>query len=207
MVLRHFASQKSFAKIANTDTTQYTAVHFAFKMTNQNGSSSSSISTDLKLLDLTLKNAGAIQYSCMGDFTAPSAQEIIVCRPGGAIEIYRIETSSSTKEDDDEEEDEDQRTWLKLILRTETMSTLRSMETVRLSGEKRDLVLVGSDSGCVSVLDFQSEKTNILHCPVLGKTGESSFENSNPLPMNRYITLPYLVFFGKVAVEEHLGNI
>lgn len=167
-------------------------------MTNQNGSSSS-VSTDLKLLDLTLKNAGAIQYSCMGDFTAPSAQEIIVCRPGGTIEIYRIETSSSTNEDDeDDDEDEEQRTWLKLILRTETMSTLRSMETVRLSGEKRDLVLVGSDSGCVSVLDFLGEKTNILHCPVLGKTGASSFENLQRLTTNYFITLPYLLLLERL---------
>ena len=139
-------------------------------MTNQNGNSN--ISTDLKLLDLTLKNAGAIQFSCMGDFTAPSSQEIILSRPGGAIEIYRIE-SSSGDDDDESEDEEDHRTWLKLILRTETMSTLRSMETVRLSGEKRDLVLVGSDSGCVSVLDFKGgEKATVLHCPILGKTGE-----------------------------------
>mmetsp|Transcript_22189 Transcript_22189/g.33209 ORF Transcript_22189/g.33209 Transcript_22189/m.33209 type:complete len:1312 (+) Transcript_22189:182-4117(+) len=139
-------------------------------MTNQNGNSN--ISTDLKLLDLTLKNAGAIQFSCMGDFTAPSSQEIILSRPGGAIEIYRIESSSNDNDDDDSEDEEDHRTWLKLILRTETMSTLRSLETVRLSGEKRDLVLVGSDSGCVSVLDFKGgEKATVLHCPILGKTG------------------------------------
>ncbi len=142
-------------------------------MTNKNDSKTS---TDLKLLDLTLKNAGAIQLSCMGDFTAPSSQEIVVGRSGGAIEIYRIETSSSSSnndgDDDDDEEEEEQRTWLKLILRTETRSTLRSIETVRLGGEKRDLVLIGSDSGCVSVLDFEGgQKAKILHCPVLGKTG------------------------------------
>lgn len=132
------------------------------------------ISTDLKLLDLTLKNAGAILCSSMGDFTAPSSQEIILCRAGGAIEIYRIESSTASKNDNDDEndEEEEQRTWLKLILRTETRSTLRSLETVRLSGEKRDLVIIGSDSGCISVLDFEGEKTRILHCPVLGKTGE-----------------------------------
>jgi splicing factor 3B subunit 3 len=144
-------------------------------MTNQNDNNNN-ISSDLKLLDLTLKNAGAIQFSCMGDFTAPSSQEIILSRPGGAIEIYRIETSSSNSDgdkDNDDSEEEEPRFWLKLILRTETMSTLRSMETVRLSGEKRDLVLIGSDSGCVSVLDFNGgEKANVLHCPVLGKTGK-----------------------------------
>ena len=108
----------------------------------------------------------------MGDFTAPSSQEIIVCRPGGAIEIFRIDNNNKgSNDDDDEKEEEDVE--LKLILRTDTRSTLRSMETVRLSGAKRDLVLVGSDSGRVSVLDFEGgNKANILHCPILGKTGE-----------------------------------
>jgi len=139
-------------------------------MTNQNGKN---ISTDLKLLDLTLKHAGAIQFSCIGDFTGQSAQEVILVRPGGAIEVYRIESSTAgNDENDDSDEDEEQRTWLKLVLRTETRSTLRCMETVRLSGEKRDLVLIGSDSGTVSILDFLGgQKAKILHCPVLGKTG------------------------------------
>ena len=142
-------------------------------MTNENGSDTC---TELKLLDITLKNAGAIQFSCMGEFTAPSSPEIILSRPGGAVEIYRIESSSGSNDDndDDSDEEEEHRTWLKLILRTETLSTLRSMETVRLSGEKRDLVLIGSDSGCVSVLDFKGgEKAKILHCPNVGKTGKN----------------------------------
>lgn len=161
-------------------------------MTNKNDSKTS---TDLKLLDLTLKNAGAIQFSCMGDFTAPSSQEIIVGRPGGAIEIYRIETSSSTSnsDEDDEDEEEEQRTWLKLILRTETRSTLRSIETVRLSGEKRDLVLIGSDSGCVSVLDFEGgQKAKILHCPILGKTGTKFIMT--------YIIEYMFYFYGKILI-------
>ena len=43
---------------------------------------------------------------------------------------------------------------------------------MRLSGEKRDLVVLGSDSGCVSVLDLEGAVAKILHCPALGKTGE-----------------------------------
>lgn len=80
------------------------------------------------------------------------------------MEIYRI-TQSKNKE-------EDKRTWLKLITRVETRSVLRSLVTMRLSGEKRDLVVLGSDSGCVSVLDLEGGTPNVLHCPALGKTGE-----------------------------------
>ena len=46
---------------------------------------------------------------------------------------------------------------------------------MRLSGEKRDLVVLGSDSGCVSVLDFEGGVPNIVHCPALGKTGVSTY--------------------------------
>jgi len=132
------------------------------------------ISPELKLLDLTLKNASAIQSSTMGEFTTAGTQEILLVRPGGAIEVYKIESSDTPKDDqdDEEEEEEESRTWLKMIMRVETRSVIRSMEIVRLAGEKRDLVIIGSDSGNVSVLDFQGGKAKILHCPTFGKTGK-----------------------------------
>lgn len=135
------------------------------------------ISPELKLLDLTLKNASAIQSSIMGEFTIAGTQEILVARPGGAIEVYKIESSDAPKDDDDnkeeeEEEEEESRTWLKMIMRVETRSVIRSMDIVRLAGEKRDLVIIGSDSGNVSVMDFEGGKAKILHCPTFGKTGK-----------------------------------
>ena len=126
------------------------------------------ISPDLKLLDLTLKNSSAIQYSSMGEFTAPGSQEILVVRPGGAIEVYRIESNN-----DDEDES---RVWLKMMMRVETRSVIRSTEIVRLAGEKRDLVIIGSDSGNVSVMDFEGIQAKILHCPAFGKTGTFRLE-------------------------------
>jgi splicing factor 3B subunit 3 len=123
------------------------------------------VSPELKLLDLTLKNASAIQHSSMGEFTAIGSQEILVARPGGAIEVHRIESS-------DDDDDDENRVWLKMIMRVETRSVIRSMEIVRLGGEKRDLVIIGSDSGNVSVMDFEGGKSKVLHCPAFGKTGE-----------------------------------
>ena len=136
------------------------------------------ITPELKLLDLTLKNASAIQSSVMGEFTTVGTQEILVARPGGAIEVYKIESSDATKDDsqdddkEEEEEEEESRTWLKMIMRVETRSVIRSLDIVRLAGEKRDLVIIGSDSGNVSVMDFEGGKAKILHCPTFGKTGK-----------------------------------
>jgi len=139
-------------------------------MTNQNGASARA-SADLKLLDLTLKHAGAIVTSSVGEFTAPAQLEIVVLRAGGTVEVHRIIESSSVSEDEDEEEEEETRIWMKLITRVETRSVLRSMAVVRLSGEKRDLVVLGSDSGCLSVIDLKDGKAETLHCPAFGKTG------------------------------------
>lgn len=136
------------------------------------------IASELKLLDLTLKNASAIQCSFMGEFTAVASHEILVARPGGALEVYKIETSEEEQKEENEEEEEEEeerRIWLKMLMRVETRSIIRSIEIVRLGGEKRDLVIVGSDSGNVSVLDLQGAQANILHCPAFGKTGKCYF--------------------------------
>lgn len=98
----------------------------------------------------------------MGEFTAPNSPEILVVRPGGALEVYRVEQT---------DDDEDSRVWLKLVMRVDTRCVVRSVEMIRLGGEKRDLIIVGSDSGNVSVLDFEGGQSKILHCPAFGKTG------------------------------------
>ena len=110
---------------------------------------------DLTLLDLPLKRSGAIIASVMGEFTAPGAQEIVVLRPGGLIELLRIETEEAARPaGDDSDEEEELSTGIKLVNRTETQSVLRSLEAVRLSGSKRDVLAVGADGGRLTVLDF-----------------------------------------------------
>ena len=74
---------------------------------------------------------------------------------------------------EDEEDDDEERTTLKLVSRLETRSVLRSLSVVRVSGGKRDVIVVGSDSGCLSVVDFEGGRGKVLHCPVFGKAGES----------------------------------
>uniref|UniRef100_A0A6S8VTF1 DNA damage-binding protein 1 n=1 Tax=Chaetoceros debilis TaxID=122233 RepID=A0A6S8VTF1_9STRA len=148
----------------------------AASSTDTNTKSAKNISPDLKLLDLTLKNASAIQDSIMGEFTAPGVQEILLVRAGGAFEVHRIESSDTSNsnnndDNDDNSDEEETRIWLKMIMRVETRSVIRSMENVRLGGEKRDLVIIGSDSGNVSVMDLEGGISKVLHCPAFGKTG------------------------------------
>ena len=127
---------------------------------------------ELKLLDVSLKHAGSIICSAMGDFTGVGGktQEIAMLRAGGAVELYRTEESEAF-DDDEEDEEEETKVWLKLVTRLETKSVLRSMAVVRLSGGKKDILVIGSDAGSVSLLDFEGGKCRVLHKPIFGKTG------------------------------------
>lgn len=85
--------------------------------------------------------------SVLGDFTtggsgtssSKAQQQLAVARTGGVLELYSFVTSTNT---------------LKLDLRLETHSILRSIIPVRLTGGKRDLLAVSSDSGSLSVVDW-----------------------------------------------------
>ena len=119
----------------------------------------------MKLLDLRLKGATAIIQSVAGEFTQAGQHEFVCLKAGGTIEVFRI----VVLQEDDEESTTT--TTLKLVLRVETKSVLRSVAVVRYPGEKRDVVAIGSDSGAIAVLDFQNAQCQILHSVVYGKTG------------------------------------
>lgn len=139
----------------------------------------------LKLIDVTLKSSSSIICSYMGDFTGThngAAQEILLIKTGGLVELYAIDVvSSSTKEDAEEEEEEEQMVSLRLMARVETRSILRQAVPIRLTGSKRDAVGIVSDSGALSVIDFSTSDEaggnnvivtpKLLHCPTYGNTG------------------------------------
>ena len=105
----------------------------------------------MKLLDLRLKPSGAIITSSIGEYTREKAQEVVVAKSNGALELYEITTVADKDDDDDDGEGNIS---LKLSRRLETHSILRGLVNVRLTGEKRDLVAVSSDSGALSIVDL-----------------------------------------------------
>ncbi|KAL7567604.1 hypothetical protein ACA910_000200 [Epithemia clementina (nom. ined.)] len=120
----------------------------------------------MKLLDVRLRPCSGIIQSCLGSFTAAGKEEILLIKPGGTVELHVIVTASNNEDDD-----EVPRTYLKLITRVETRSILRSCSVFRFQGEQRDVAVVGSDSGAVSVVEFKDGVFGILHCTEFGKTG------------------------------------
>jgi splicing factor 3B subunit 3 len=120
--------------------------------------------------------------SVMGEFTAPGNQELVLLRSGGTLELHRIiqETiETSTEKAEGENDDEpvlETRTYIQLLSRIETRSILRACAVLRLTGAKRDVLTLSSDSGAVSILDFDPAAVpgagyKILHCVVYGKVG------------------------------------
>jgi splicing factor 3B subunit 3 len=130
----------------------------------------------------------------MGDFTGEHGgvvgHELVLLKTGGLIELYQlIVTAQSSENDDDEDEAPSSKTVsLRLTSRLETRSILRSGVVIRLTGSKRDVLAVTSDSGALSVLQFEpkdikdsgnissantatSVEVKQLHCPVYGNTG------------------------------------
>jgi splicing factor 3B subunit 3 len=111
----------------------------------------------MKLLDMRLKPSGAILASCIGEYTREKAQEVVIAKSSGVLELYEIHAS------------EDAAVSLKLIQRLETHSILRGLVNVRLTGEKRDLICLSSDAGALSIVDFT--QTSLPNVVTFGKTG------------------------------------
>jgi len=114
----------------------------------------------MKLLDLRLKHASSIISSAIGEYTTDGGQEIACLKAGGTIDLYRIAITQPPPTEESDDEEEENTTTLELICRTETKSTLRTLSALRISGSKRDVLVIGSDSGCFSILDYDNVSNN-----------------------------------------------
>ena len=110
----------------------------------------------MKLLDIKLKPSSAIIKSIIGEFTTTAIQQkiqqIVVVRSGGVLELYNISSSSNSSSGTSGASTTTPS--LKLMKRLETRSIVRDITTIRLVGEKRDVLACSSDSGCLSIIDF-----------------------------------------------------
>lgn len=59
------------------------------------------------------------------------------------------------------------------ISTSNVFAVVRSLAPFRLAGSNRDYVVIGSDSGKVSIVEFDNKINNfkLIHCEVFGKTG------------------------------------
>jgi len=99
----------------------------------------------LHLYNFILQTPGAITQAVFGNFTHPKAQEIVLAR-NSHLELVRPDDETGR---------------LQSVCFQPIFGTVRSLETIRLPGEKKDYVVVGSDSGKLVILHYD-EKANSL---------------------------------------------
>lgn len=78
----------------------------------------------MHLLNLTLQPPTSITLAVLGNFTAPKAQEIAVCRGGTRIELLKLDAQSDP---------ENPR--MNVVCSTEAFGGVRSMVAFKLTGQ------------------------------------------------------------------------
>lgn len=110
----------------------------------------------MNILAVNLQRSSAINVAVYGNFSGPKQQEIAVAK-GSFIELLRPDDTGKVIS----------------ICSTPVFAVIRTLLAFRLSGSNRDYVVIGSDSGKISIVEFDSKKNEwkLVHCEVFGKTG------------------------------------
>jgi splicing factor 3B subunit 3 len=112
---------------------------------------------ELHLYNVTLQKGGAHVSSVYGNFSDAKAQEIVVSR-GTSIELLRPDDETGK---------------MQSILIQDCYAVVRTLLPFRLMGSKIDYLVVGSDSGRIVILEYNTKlnKFQQVHQETYGKTG------------------------------------
>lgn len=110
----------------------------------------------MHLYSLSLQKSSAIAKAVYGNFSSPKAHEFVVSR-GKLLELLRPDTEGK----------------LRSVCQREVFGVVRSIQAFRLTGGNLDYLVVGSDSGRVVILKYDSKACGWerVHCETYGKTG------------------------------------
>lgn len=117
----------------------------------------------MKLYHLTLQQPKAITVAINGNFTGPNNHEVVACH-GSSLELFRPDESGK----------------MVGLFTTECFSVIRSLTKFRLTGDEFDYILVGSDSGRITLLRAKDASDSVtatsgsferIHMETFGKTG------------------------------------
>jgi splicing factor 3B subunit 3 len=111
----------------------------------------------MHLYQLTLQQASQITHTVHGNFTGTKQQLICVAR-GKILEILRPDASSGK---------------LVPVLAQDIFGVVRSLLPFRLTGGVKDFIAVGTDSGRITILEYQVDKNQLerVHLETFGKSG------------------------------------
>ena len=110
----------------------------------------------MHLYALTLQRSTAITCTAYGNFSAPKMHEVVVSH-GKVLELLRPDAGGK----------------MQSICSMEAFGLVRSLAAFRLPGANTDYLVLGSDSGRLSVVEFNKERNQFerVHMETFGKSG------------------------------------
>jgi len=116
-------------------------------------------SDDLYLYHLSLQSGSSMPLAVYGNFSAPRQQEIAAVRGAGQV-LQLLRPDDATGK-------------VQVIASTTVFGVIRCMASFRLVGGTRDYLVIGSDSGRISILQFNTQQSAWVkvHEETFGKSG------------------------------------
>ncbi|KAI9834027.1 MAG: pre-mRNA-splicing factor rse1 [Phylliscum demangeonii] len=113
--------------------------------------------SNMFLYSLTVQPPSAITQAILGQFAGTKEQQIVTAS-GSRITIYRPDAAQGK---------------ITAILTHDVFGIVRTMAVFRLAGSNKDYIIVGSDSGRITIIEYVAaqNKFNRLHLETFGKSG------------------------------------
>ena len=135
-------------------------IRFSFACSSRRRRSTSSLSPPPPSDPLSPPSLPSLQpqLAIYGSFSAPKQHEIVVVRASTSLEILRPDPATGR---------------LRSLASADAFGNIRSIAPFRLPGSSRDVILVGSDSGRLVILEFDPRRRAFVkvHQETFGKSG------------------------------------
>ena len=113
----------------------------------------------MHLYNVTLSSPSTITASVIGQFSGTKQQEIVICRAGSRLEFIKLDVSGSGK--------------AQSLFEQDAFGVIRSLASFRLTGGSKDYLIIGSDSGRITIaeLDLRANCFIVVHQETFGRSG------------------------------------
>ncbi|CAD6893281.1 unnamed protein product [Tilletia laevis] len=112
----------------------------------------------MHLYNLTLSTPSTVSCAALGQFSGTRTQEIVLARGSSHLALLRPDTATGR---------------IRTICEQHTFGLIRSLSAFRLTGGTKDYLVVGSDSGKISILEYNVPQNvfQVVHSEPLGRSG------------------------------------
>ncbi|KAE8233729.1 hypothetical protein CF326_g1227 [Tilletia indica] len=112
----------------------------------------------MHLYNLTLSPPATVSCAALGQFSGTRTQELVLARGSSYLALLRPDTATGR---------------IRTISEQHTFGLIRSLSAFRLTGGTKDYLVVGSDSGKISILEYNVAQNvfQVVHSEPLGRSG------------------------------------